>query len=1100
METVAKPKLKLGLLPVFLQTTDASGPSWEIEQVQRFCKTTPEVPKARIWIDDRVSVPEMKCVPKWTTSIDLDKFSRHQHTMSNSTACIRRRLVFVPNLTSNTISGLVKTASWFEAQTLRPAVRQHIAGDTSIRVFVPDAGFSIFRLELHLPYLLLKKSTDDRMVDEQGQKLWDDLSFLPLKIGVDEEQGRFSIYEAQTTVFISGAHHFDWHGYAFGYPGPKDSLAEEDDGKDDDEGPEGFFEEEEDFFAAGGCEPVLNPGQVIWDPRVYFLRTLQLRLEIVVRANEYLVRALVAGVKDWEIQEKVYLTTNPGLDRRDDRVQQSFIGIANMTKLFQLLRERFSQANATWRNFNSEKGDVLYFSDLRDNDARSALHKIEESFEKMAILEVKLIRLQHTCEQSAKILTLHLSHEGYGMSRVMMRSNTQVVKLTEAATELAAKSQKVAEDTQRVAEDTGRATRVNVQLLMVTTAVVIALQYFCSDRALFAWERNVRSFWISITVLIPSLLLLTFALHVFDRFKIVFTDRFNGRIEKAALPRPADAASGRKPAEVSSQLVDKFPKDHALFDPPFLEGVHLRVFLKLEIVGRILLPYILDRGSSYGWQSSEETTKRVVVEFSSPNIASEFQGKHLRSTIIGAFISRLYESLGWDVIRINYLGDWGKPIALLKVGWGKFDSEEAFKKDPIGHLLDVYHQIEELFQPEQAASKKARDDAAKEGRDEGDAQVEIESQGIFAERNEAFKKLEAGNEAMVSFWERIRAANVDNYTDFYNRLSVQFDEYSGESKVSQEVMVEVEQLLKDKDLSEESGGAWIVHMQKLGAKAGTAIIRDRSGSSTYLLRDLAAVLERSRKYAFDKMVYVVASDNSVHFSQLFKILEALDMKDLAAKLQHVRFSEVSKMSAALGKGYKPQAILDVSEEAMKGLSQADEEKSGLLGNSEQVTKTLGISALLLQEAATRHTSAHAFDTSAFASFKPSTGPELQYWYTKVCTLLSGHAASAELADDQFEGLADEDRANLLRVLAQYPEAVNATFQSLEPSGIVNYLTAITEQLPDLLEDEEDKIDISAGSIALLEATRIVMQNGLKLLGVVPIPDLPLERADTPVAG
>ncbi|KAF1929713.1 Nucleotidylyl transferase [Didymella exigua CBS 183.55] len=563
---------------------------------------------------------------------------------------------------------------------------------------------------------------------------------------------------------------------------------------------------------------------------------------------------------------------------------------------------------------------------------------------------------------------------------------------------------------------------------------------------------------------------------------------FNGDLS-VTIPK---LCPGRRPAE--------FPKRHALFDPPFLEGVHLRVFLKLEVVGHILLPFILDRGSSYGSHPSEETPKEAVVEFSSPNITSEFQGKHLRSTIVGSFISRLYESLGWHVTRLNYLGDWGKPIALLKVGWDRFGSEEAFQKDSVGHLLEVYHQIEELFQPEQAASKKARDEAVKEGRDEGEAQVEIESQGIFSQRNKAFKQLEAGDEATVSFWDRVRKANIENYTSFYNRLGIQFDEYSGESKMSQEIVVEVEQLLKDKNISEESGGAWIVHMQKLGAKAGTAIIRDRSGSSTYLLRDLAAVLERSRKYAFDKMVYVVASDNSVHFSQLFRILEALDMKDLATKLQHVRFSEVSKMSATLGKGYKPQAILDASEDAIEGLSEADEEKAGLLGGSDQTTKALGISALLLQEAVTRANSVHAFDTSSFASFKPSTGPELQYWYTKVCALLSGHAASAELADDQFEALADEDKANLLRVLAQYPEVVNATFQSLEPSGIVTYLTAITEQLPTLLEDEDDKIDISPGSVALLEATRTVLQNGLKLLGVVPIPDLPIQRADTPVAG
>ncbi len=528
--------------------------------------------------------------------------------------------------------------------------------------------------------------------------------------------------------------------------------------------------------------------------------------------------------------------------------------------------------------------------------------------------------------------------------------------------------------------------------------------------------------------------------------------------------------------------------------------MHLRVFLKLDVVARLLLPYILDRRSTYGSRAPDGVAKKAVIEFSSPNITSELQGKHLRSTIIGAFVSRLYESLGWDVTRINYLGDWGKPIALLKVGWDKFGSEEAFEKDPVGHLLEVYHQIEDLFQPEQAASKKARDDAAKEGKDEGEAQVVIESQGIFAERNEAFKKLEAGDEAIVSFWERVRKANIDNYIDFYERLGIQFDEYSGESKVSQNVMAEVEQLLKEREISEESGGAWIVHMQKLGAKAGTGIIRDRSGSSTYLLRDLAAVLERSRQYGFDKMIYIVASDNSVHFTQLFKILEALDMKDLGSKLQHVRFSEVSKMAAVLGKGYKPQVILNVCEATMKTLPDVDADKAASLVSSEQALKNSATSSLLIHELSTRATSAHSWDTDALASFKPGTGPSIQSCYTRICALLSGQTASAQLADEQFESLADEDQANLLRVLAQYPEVVNATFQSLEPAGIVTYLTAITEQLGDCLEEEEDKIDISPGFVALLEATRVVMQNGMRLLGVVPIVDLLQERADTPVAG
>jgi arginyl-tRNA synthetase len=489
----------------------------------------------------------------------------------------------------------------------------------------------------------------------------------------------------------------------------------------------------------------------------------------------------------------------------------------------------------------------------------------------------------------------------------------------------------------------------------------------------------------------------------------------------------------------------------------------------------------------------------IIVEFSSPNITSEFQGKHLRSTTVGAFISRLYELMSWDVKRINYLGDWGKPIALLYVGWAKFGSQEAYDADPVGHLLDVYHQIEAQFQPEQAESRQARDDAAKEGNDEGEAQAEIESRGIFAERNEAFKKLEEGDESLKAFWERVRSVMIQDYTSFYERLGVRFEEYSGESQVSAETMIEVEQMLKEQSVSEESSGAWMVDMTKLGAKAGHAIIRDRSGSSTYLLRDLAAVFERSRKYAFDKMIYVVASDNSVHFAHMIKIMEALD-KELAVKLKHIKFSEVSKMAVALGKGYKPQSILDACGKVFATPSDADIEKVAFLGTSEQSTRGLAISALLVQELSSRLSSVHAFDSESMRTFKLGSGPDLQYWHAKVSSLLSDDNASAALSDEVFNGFVDDNQIDLLRMLAQYPEVVNAAFASLEASGIVTYLAGVTEQLADCLDEDRGGIEVTPSLAALLGATKVVLANGMALLGLKPIHDLPQERADTPVAG
>ena len=228
--------------------------------------------------------------------------------------------------------------------------------------------------------------------------------------------------------------------------------------------------------------------------------------------------------------------------------------------------------------------------------------------------------------------------------------------------------------------------------------------------------------------------------------------------------------------------------------------------------------------------TQELRQRRVVVEFSSPNLASEFQGKHLRSTIIGAFVANLHEAMGWDVIRMNYLGDWGKPIGLLGVGWERFGSEQAFEADPLGHLTEVYHKIHLLFEPELAASKKVRGEAVKKGVDDGKEQAELQNHGLTAERNAFFKRMEEGEEKAVGLWRRIRDVNIENYRRGYARLGIKFDDYSGESQVTQTAMAGVEQALKEHGLCEEINGLLLVDLKKY--KLGGCAIRDRSNSST----------------------------------------------------------------------------------------------------------------------------------------------------------------------------------------------------------------------------------------------------------------------------
>ncbi|KAF3397012.1 Arginine--tRNA ligase, cytoplasmic [Talaromyces pinophilus] len=536
---------------------------------------------------------------------------------------------------------------------------------------------------------------------------------------------------------------------------------------------------------------------------------------------------------------------------------------------------------------------------------------------------------------------------------------------------------------------------------------------------------------------------------------------------------------------VGFDLINKFP-ERSLFVLPFHDGVHLRIMFNPNTLPRLLLPYMNDRRDSYGRDDSiglrdlspEVGRKRLLVEFSSPNIASEFQARHLRSTIIGAYIANQYENMGWDVTRLNYLGDWGKPIGLLGVAWEKFGSEELFQADPAGHLHDIYHKILELFVPEQAASKKVRD--------EGGDPATIESQGLFAERNAFFKRVEEDDEQAVALWKRAREVNIKQYTELYARLNVTFDEYSGESQVKPETMAEVEEILKSKGISEESAGSWIIDLKKHSKLSGTAIIRDRTGSSTYLLRDLAAVLERSRKYSFDKMIYVVAADqHTTHFARLFKILELMDMPDLASKLQHVHFSNVSKMSEKLGHGHTLDEILDQVQKATHDSLEMHPDMASVLGHSENSISSIAISALVAGELSTRRAQDHAFEVTRMTSFEPGTGPHLQYWYARLSTILDAYSTFIAPPSEEFDPLSDEE-CSLLRLLVQYPDITHLAYESLEPATIMTHLVNLALQISICLDDCDGKVIDSLTQANLYDATRRVMESGMKVLGITPV--------------
>ncbi|KAE9369079.1 arginyl-tRNA synthetase [Stipitochalara longipes BDJ] len=568
-------------------------------------------------------------------------------------------------------------------------------------------------------------------------------------------------------------------------------------------------------------------------------------------------------------------------------------------------------------------------------------------------------------------------------------------------------------------------------------------------------------------------------------------DVFNGDLA-VVLPK---LKPGSKAGELGPDLLTRFP-ECPLFNLPFVDGVQLRIMLNSHALPRLLFPYIQERKETYGRDvslglrdvaSPDLGPKKLVIDFSSPNIASEFQGKHLRSTIIGSFISNLHESMGWDVTKINYLGDWGMPIGLLGAGWEKYGSEEQFEADPVGHLLEVYHKFNEEFIPAQLESKKIRD--------AGGDTAEFESKGVFAERNTFCKRVEDGEEKAMGFWTRVRAVNIENYTKLYARLNVNFDEYSGESQVSPATMAEVEEILKSKQICESNEEGLLIDLNKHKgpneAKLGVAIIRNRIGNTTYLLRELAAILERHRKYNFDKMIYVVASDlHTTHFPRVFKILKLMGMEDLEAKLQWVHFSESSQMSKQLGEGHMLGDILNQYQTAMEESLKENPDKSALLGDTDkEALDAIGTTALIAQELTARRANNHPFDISQMTSFVDGTGPDLQYWYAKLCSILNPYHATLDLSDEDYAIIEGEEQSNLLRYLIQYPDITHTAYNTLESAGIMSYLSSVTAQLSECLGQEETTP--TPAQVMLYEVTRRVLENGMKVLGITPATKLKL---------
>lgn len=348
--------------------------------------------------------------------------------------------------------------------------------------------------------------------------------------------------------------------------------------------------------------------------------------------------------------------------------------------------------------------------------------------------------------------------------------------------------------------------------------------------------------------------------------------------------------------------------------------------------------------------------KKIIIEFSSPNIAKPFHAGHLRSTIIGGFLANLYTVMGWDVIKMNYLGDWGKQYGLLANGFKYFGNEEALTKDPINHLFDVYVKVNRIVGDQEGPIKELKEKIKgkkEKGEDVAADEAELAKLVDASEDEKArryFKSMEDGDPDALALWARFRDLSIAKYKQTYARLNIDFDVYSGESQVKAESMTKAYQAMEKAGVTEESEGAIIADFTKHGAKKlGKAIIVRKDGTPLYLTRDIGAILERDEKYHFDKMIYVVAAQQDLHLAQLFKVTELMGYKDLASRCQHINFGMVHGMSTRKGTVKFLDDILRDVGDKMHEVMKKNETKYSQVENPEETADTLGITSVMVQD-------------------------------------------------------------------------------------------------------------------------------------------------------
>ena len=506
----------------------------------------------------------------------------------------------------------------------------------------------------------------------------------------------------------------------------------------------------------------------------------------------------------------------------------------------------------------------------------------------------------------------------------------------------------------------------------------------------------------------------------------------------------------KAPQAIAADIAEKI--DQSAFEKVVATGPYVNFFLDKSKISDQVIKSVIEAGADYG-QQDEGHGQNITIDLSSPNIAKPFSVGHLRSTVIGDALSNIFRKMGYNTIKINHLGDWGKQFGLLMVAYKKWGSKEAVEANPIDELLKLYVRI--------------------------NAEIENDPE-LDEEGRQWFKKLEDGDPEATELWQWFRDESLVEFNRIYKLLGVEFDSLNGEAFYNDK-MDEGVQILEDKGLLKESKGASIVELDDVNLPP--AMIKKSDGATLYITRDIATAIYRARTYNFVKNIYAVGQEQSNHFRQLKAVLKKMGF-DWSDDMVHVDFGLVTKNRQKLSTRKGNIILLEPTlQEAISRAKAQIEEKNPELENKEEVAHAVGVGAVKFYDLKTDRRNGYDFDLEAMVSFEGETGPYVQYAYARIQSIL--RKANFTPSTDATYSLSDPESWEIIKLLQDFSRVVKRAAENYDPSLIAKYAINLAQAFNKYYAHTRilDESPERESRLALSYSTAVVLKEALRLLGV-----------------